>query len=57
MPNTKPAPLDDPGQRTGEGVDSLLPHLQRQSQSQVKVPIKKNTKGDPEWLETEPPKE
>ena len=56
MPNSKPAPLEDPGKRTGEGVESLLPHLHRQTQSQLKAPIRKRS-DDAEGPETRPPEQ
>jgi hypothetical protein len=35
------APLDEPGKRSGEGSRSILPHLQRQAQTQIKVPVRR----------------
>jgi hypothetical protein len=40
MPNTQNAPLEEPGKRSGEGSKSILPHLTRQTQTQIKVPVK-----------------
>jgi hypothetical protein len=40
MPNLIHAPLEEPGQRSGEGVQSILPHLHRQVQTQVQQPAK-----------------
>lgn len=45
MPNsdTQTAPLDEPGRRQGEGSETIVPHLQRQTQTQLKVPLKRAT--------------
>jgi hypothetical protein len=40
MADTENAPLEEPGKRTGEGSNSILPHLQRQTQTQLRVPVK-----------------
>jgi hypothetical protein len=40
MADTENAPLEEPGQRTGEGSDSILPHLHRQAQTQLRVPTR-----------------
>jgi hypothetical protein len=40
MTNLIHAPLEEPGQRSGEGVQSILPHLHRQVQTQVQQPVK-----------------
>jgi hypothetical protein len=39
-PKDEEPDVDPPGQRTGEGADSILPHLKRQTQTQVQVPPK-----------------
>ena len=57
MPDSKPAPLDEPGSRSGEGLESILPHVQRQSQSQIKVPMKKRDDNKTEGPETQPTEE
>lgn len=40
MADTENAPLEEPGKRTGEGSNSIVPHLQRQTQTQLRVPLK-----------------
>lgn len=40
------APLEEPGKRSGEGSRSILPHLQRQAQTQIKVPIRPRQRDD-----------
>lgn len=54
MPNTGHGPLEEPGKRTGEGSQSILPHLQRQVQTQIKPPAKKPRPPDADGPETEP---
>ena len=50
------APLDEPGKRSGEGSKSIVPHLQRQAQTQIKVPIKRRRAPEdlPEGPDSEP---
>ncbi|MDB5873254.1 MAG: hypothetical protein JWQ07_2696 [Ramlibacter sp.] len=38
-PKRPSVPASEPGKRSGTGVDSLIPHLQRQTQTQVKMPV------------------
>ena len=45
-PDSEHAPLDEPGKRSGEGSKTILPHLQRQTQTQIKVPIKRRQPDD-----------
>ena len=39
MPNSKLPSEQEPGSRSGEGASSILPHLLRQTQTQLKTPI------------------
>ena len=50
-PDSELAPLDEPGKRSGEGSRSILPHLQRQAQTRIKVPIRRR---DPDAAEDAP---
>jgi hypothetical protein len=54
MSNTPPDPPDEPGKRTGQGSDSIVPHLQRQVQTQIKQPLKKPRPPDAEGPESMP---
>jgi hypothetical protein len=56
MPHTDNAPPEEPGKRTGEGSNSILPHLQRQTQTQIRVPTKQpKADGDGGGPDSEPP--
>jgi hypothetical protein len=44
--NSEHAPLEEPGKRSGEGSQSIVPHLQRQTQTQIKIPIKRRKPED-----------
>ena len=57
MPDSKHGPLDEPGKRSGTGAWSILPHLQRQVQTQIKPPAKKQSGDTKEGPESVPPKE
>jgi hypothetical protein len=52
MPDSQYGPLEEPGKRNGEGLQSILPHLQRQVQTQIKPPKKTP---DPEVDDPEAP--
>jgi hypothetical protein len=56
MPNsdTPTDPLDEPGRRQGEGSQSIVPHLQRQTQTQIKVPLKRVTHPESEGPDSVP---
>jgi hypothetical protein len=47
MPDSQYSPLDEPGNRTGEGSKSILPHLHRQVQTRIKVPLKRLPPDEP----------
>ena len=46
MPNTETLSEDEPGHRNGEGSSSILPHLQRQTQTQLREPLKRLKQDD-----------
>jgi hypothetical protein len=55
MPTSQPGTQDDePGRRNGEGSESILPHLQRQVQTQIKQPLKKPRPNDADGPESQP---
>jgi hypothetical protein len=45
-PNSRHGHEDEPGHRNGEGSESIVPHMQRQQQSQVQMPNKKLRRTD-----------
>jgi len=53
-PDTEHAPLDEPCKRSGEGSRSILPHLQRQTQTQIKVPIRRRDPNADEPPDSQP---
>jgi hypothetical protein len=56
MANSEFSPFDEPGKRTGEGSKSILPHLQRQQQTQLKQKLPKpTTQPDADGPESVPP--
>jgi hypothetical protein len=56
-PNSQYPPMEEPGRRTGEGLKSILPHLQRQVQTQIKQPVKRTTPDQPDAPDSESPRE
>jgi hypothetical protein len=60
MPDSQYSQLDEPGNRTGEGSKSILPHLHRQVQARIKPPAKRLTPDEPKLpgdVEAVPPEE